>query len=265
MTSIQVMPDGSFTLFGVATGRYTLCVNQPYGSTTADAEFARVPVTVGVTDISGITVMTQRGATLRGRVLFDTGQPPSNLQPRSFYISPYNADAGMAIGPGRTTMEPDWTFETTGVVATALLRPNPSESARTGWWVKSVLIDGRDYAETPFTFEAGRDYRDIQITLTQKRATVTGTVVDEQDRATNEYAVVVFPEDGSLRFPRSLLMLSGQPNPQGRFTIGTLPAGRFLIAAVPNLAAGQEKDIAFLEKLAPRATRVTLGEGESKS
>jgi hypothetical protein len=103
-TAIPVQPDGTFTLGGVAPGRYDILVNQRYDTAPFDAEYARVPLTVGVDDISGISVVTKRGATLRGRVVFDTGQPPPNLQPRAFAITAYSADSVMPAGPGRTTM-----------------------------------------------------------------------------------------------------------------------------------------------------------------
>lgn len=265
---IPVKPDGTFMVPDVMPGEYTIQVRPPSGAPPAGGvplpvpEYARVPVIVDGEDITGIAVTTQKGATLRGQLLFDTGIPPANTEPNVLRVATYYTGSVQPISTGTPTMHDDWTFEITGVVATGLLR---LASTTTGWSTKSVVIEGKDVTETPMDFDPGREYKDIEVTLTQKRAEVNGTVVDAQNRATNEYVAILFPEEPERWFPRSRIILAGRPDQTGQFKIPTLPAGRFLVAAVAAIENGEEQDPELLGRLAPRATKVTLDEGETKT
>jgi hypothetical protein len=159
-------------------------------------------------------------------------------------------------------MRDDWSFEISGVMSTGLIRLS---TTTTGWWTKSVVIDGKDVTETPIDFEPGRVYDDIRVTLTQTRAEVNGAVLDALNRPTSEYVAILFPEDPDLWFPRNRNIVAGRPDQNGQYKIPSLPPGRFLIAAVASIEAGEEQDPELLKRLASRATRITLNEGETET
>jgi hypothetical protein len=261
---IRVERDGTFRVPDVLPGSYIVQVRSgfvPDGSAN-DPEYASVPVAVRNDDVAGINLITQRGALLRGQVLFDSGEPPKDQTPEALRVVAFATGSEPALSIGTTTMRDDWSFEIRGVAATGLLRLAPT--AR-GWWTKSVMVDGKDVTETPMMFEPGREYKAIQVTLTQKRAAVAGGVTDALNRPISSYAVVLFPEDRDLWFARSPIILAERPDANGRFTFESLPPGRFLIVAMPSLEAGREEDLELLARLAGRATALTLVEGETKT
>jgi hypothetical protein len=66
----RVLQDGSFTILNVVPGEYVLTVNgRPNG--TATPEVASLPLTVGNEDLSGVSIATSKGGTIRGSVVTD--------------------------------------------------------------------------------------------------------------------------------------------------------------------------------------------------
>jgi hypothetical protein len=261
---IRVERDGTFRVPDVLPGDYTVQVRSgfvPDGS-ASDPEYGSVRVTVGSDDVDGISVIAQRGAILRGQISFDSGEPPQDQTPEALRVITFPTGTEPALSIGTTTMRTDWSFEIRGVAATGLLR---LASAARGWSAKSVIVDGKDVTETPMTFEPGREYKGIQLTLTQKRAVVAGSATDSLNRQSSSYTVVLFPEDRDLWFARSQIILAAQPDPGGQFKIERLPPGRFLIAAVSSLEPGREQDFDLLARLSQRATNLTLSEGETRT
>jgi hypothetical protein len=111
-------------------------------------------------------------------------------------------DAGL-FATGDAVVRDDYSFDISNVAATGLLRLSPTV---TGWFAKSVVIDGRNITNTPLTFEPGRDYSDVHLTLTQKRSEVNGSVIDGRGRALDDFVVVLFPEERTWRHPRTQMV-----------------------------------------------------------
>src|SRR5262249_31264718 len=89
--------------------------------------------------------------------------------------------------------------------------------------------------------------------------------VDAQGSRATDFAVIVFAEDRALRAGPSRFIAAGRPNQTGEFAIGGLPPGRYFAAAVDYLQPGDERDLDLLARIEPDATRVTLGEGETRN
>ena len=162
---------------------------------------------------------------------------------------------------GLPTVNEDWTFDLQGISDAALVRLSAQAA---GWYLKAVMVNGKDMTDTPLDFSGGKEVADVQVIVTQTRSEVSGVVADAQNAAVAEYAVVVFPEDRDKWTPQSRFMGSGRPDQQGGFKITGLPPGRYLAAAIDYLETGAERDPELLERLRTSATPVTLGEGESK-
>jgi len=56
-----------------------------------------------------------------------------------------------------------------------------------------------------------------------------------------------------------------RPDQAGRFTVDGLAPGVYLIAAVDQVTDDQWSNTEYLDELRPRATRVTLGDGEKRT
>jgi hypothetical protein len=273
--AIRTDVNGRFSLENVLPGDYVIEGRALTASTVidggtshiqlqpaVDSEFVRVPLTADGSAIPDVDVVMRPGADIRGQLRFDTGRNPGDKSPRDLAVSVYPTGVEQALSMGSTTMRDDYSFDIVGVVATGLLRLQNSAS---GWSTKSVVIDGKDVTQTPTAFEPGRSYQNVEITLTQKRATVIGTVVDRRGRAAADRVVVLFAEERAWWYPRSRGVFSTRSDESGRFTIATLPDGSYLIVALDAFPAGAEQDAETLATLVPRATRLTLGEGETRT
>jgi hypothetical protein len=79
------------------------------------------------------------------------------------------------------------------------------------------------------------------------------------------YAVVVFAADSAKWIDRSRFVVMARPNQQGRFEVRALPPEEYLTVALPNVIQTEWMDPEFLQALRTTATRLILGEGETKT
>ena len=242
MLSVDSTADGRFTATGLAPGEYTI-------TATGEKEAGALRVTVAGEDIDDLVLTMRPAATLRGRFTFDGGPPPA-VGFSEFRVS-VPEESGL---PRVTAARNDWTFEATGVLPNGVLRlqqPPP------GWFLKAVLLDGRDVTDTPIDF-SGFEGKPIEVVITQRMASIAGSVVDAANRPVTDYAVVVFPEDPAQWTAHNRFILAARPDQDGRYTIRGLAAGGYFIRAVRNLLPGEERSPATLNRLRDGATAVAL-------
>ena len=119
-TGTRIRPDGTFTLSNVAPGAYTLTAlsGAPLNA-GADSERGSAPIAVAGEDLTGITVVTSRGATLTGTVGGGWG---SAAQPevRGLQVTaqPVPFERGMGTRPAR--VDADGTFTLTNLFGQTL-------------------------------------------------------------------------------------------------------------------------------------------------
>lgn len=261
--TIQVEPDGTFSFSDVLPGDHSLTARPSFDarSSPGSADTGRLMVRVAGADVTGLLIDMAGGATLRGRIVIDEGQPPSGVYAQDFAIS--IATMGQpAQSIGRLTVHDDWTFEMTGVSAKGTLR---LRSNTHGYFTKSVVINGKDVIDTPTSFASGSDVSDIEVVITRKVGQVTGTVTDARNAVVNEYVVLVFPEDRERWGPGSRFQASGRPDQTGSFKINGLPPGRYYAAAISSLQTAGGGSEELLNRLQATAARFTIGEGETRA
>ncbi len=96
-----------------------------------------------------------------------------------------------------------------------------------GWFLKSVTIDGENVTDIPFDVSTAGDDTRIEIVMTDKQTTLSGTVKNPRGEQTTDYTVVIFPDrlkEGAMpgRYTRTV-----RPDQQGRFR-NTRPSARRL-------------------------------------
>ena len=259
----QMMPaiaggDGSFTIAGLLPGAYVLEARSASGS-----EFASREVVVEGSDVAGVTLTMSQGATARGRIRFDTGNPPEGLRPSQVFVMPSLVDpagdhqwSGMSAGPPVT--HDDWTFALQGLRGRGFIRAGTMND---DWHVKRVRREGVDVTDTPLDFAT--DVDGLEIELTQRVTIVSGGVSDDRGAVALDATVIVFADDPGKWGPRSRFVETARPDQQGRFTIRGLPPGRYVAIAVGYLEPGEERDPESLQGWRPRGTSFTLSEGET--
>jgi hypothetical protein len=262
--------NGTFSIRNVFPGEYSLNVADRDAEKPEANEFASVRLTVTGEDISGLVVMTSKGGSARGRVTFDAGIP-GDIRPGAIRLTATPALSAAIAAPdfvglarqGDPTWQDDWTFSIAGLNSHRLLRVDSGNSS--GWFVKAVMLDGRDVTDIPLDFDDGREVKGLEIIVTRKRSGVSGDVRDSRGQLASRYAVVLFPDDDRRWTPDSRFISSGRADQNGRFRIDGMPDGEYLVAAVEFLESGEERDPELLRQLRSRATRVTLGEGETRT
>ena len=154
----------------------------------------------------------------------------------------------------------DWTFngQLTGVGVLRLQQPAT-------WFLKSVLLEGKDVTDTPLEFTTAFEGKSAEIVLTQRRSAVSGVVTDDRGQPTRDYVAVLFPEDEEQWTPFSRFIAVGRPDQQDRFSLTGLPPGRYLMQAVDYLEPGEERDPETFKRLRTGATSFSLSDGESRT
>jgi protocatechuate 3,4-dioxygenase beta subunit len=229
--------------------------------------WARMPLSVGESDLDGVIVSLAAGARVTGRVEFEgTEDVPSGSALTGIRINLDPADGStltdstLAFQAGRP--DEDGRFRTFGVPAGQyILRVNPPS----GWTLKGAFLNGRDLSDTPF--ELGpRDLTGVVITFTDRPTAITGTV--RNAAAADPSAIVIaFPTDASAwigRGPFPRRVRSTRAGPDGTYTISALVPGEYYVAAVNEEGLGEEHDPAVLEALIRIAHPVRVVDGERR-
>jgi hypothetical protein len=168
-----------------------------------------------------------------------------------------------SVYPGRSTVRADQEFTVQGNAPGRyrLTVSSPSNADGLRWFVRSVVHEGREIGDT--WFDLRDDIRDVVVTLSDRAASLRGTLTGPAGHAAPDYFIVVFPADRDRWYPGSRRIQAVRPGTDGRFTVANVAAGEYLVAAVTDVEQGEWFDPAFLEQLLPAAIRVTLTEGET--
>ena len=139
-------------------------------------------------------------------------------------------------------------------------------ASRQGWIMKRATLNGEDVTDTPVDLRE-HDVNGLEVTLTLRTTTVTGAVVGPDEKAVQDYSVVMFADDDTKWSAWSRYVVLARPAQQDRFTTKGLPAGPYIAVAMASVANGEWQDPEFLQKLRGRAeaVRFTLVDGESKT
>jgi hypothetical protein len=274
-------PDaaGAFRFANVLPGRYRVIArattmtpvtaapsaNAPGGSSqpatyrTTGVFWAVADITLGDDDLAGVGLTLQRGLKVTGRLAFNahTLKPPKHVLLRLTEVT--GASTFSPSGGGRA----GGTFEVSGILPGTYTITSPLSDA--GWWLRSVVIDGRDVLDFPLELGGAGDVSGAVATFTDQRTELSGTLQSAASVPAPDYFVVVFSADRTFWRPGSRRVQFTRPGTEGRFVLRDLPAGDYLIAAVTDMEVSDLADSAFMERLVPGALKVHLYDGEKKT
>jgi hypothetical protein len=281
-TSARTDKNGNFTLTGVAPGDYTLNARMtqvitssgeggtrtfmmtrtvgPEGAGESSQEFGSVPLTVSAEDLSNVIIVTTKGATATGRVVYEGGSKPT-VNTLRISASSADQDNPLMLG-GSSSVTADGTFEINGLAGPRLFR---AMNIPAGWVLKAVTLNGTDITDTGVDIRSGDPISGLEVVLTSKATEVNGGVKAGNEPAT-DYTVVIFSDDPEKwRVPMTRHIASARPNQQGRFQVKHLPAGSYYAVALEYIAQGDWNDPDVLDRLKSKATRFSLDEGDVKT
>jgi hypothetical protein len=293
---VRAGADGSFTIAGVAPGRYTVMARVGAQASFAavalgvaqappvpagprpSAVWASADVVIGGQDVSGLVLSLQPGMSVSGRVAFDstTRPPPKDLSTVRVFLAPPQP-ARILAASGGAQADAAGRFSISGLIpgkylaggAPLLSSPPDSPSEMFGWSLKSFVIGGTDVADVPFELKPGDDITDAVLTFTDRVQELSGTLLDPSGRPAPDYTIVVFPVDRRYWVSQSRRIQTTRPGTDGRFKLSgpgplTLPAGEYYLAAMTDIAPNEQYDPALLSELIRASVRVTIREGERK-
>lgn len=259
--------NGDFVFVGIAPGTYTLVVIRAPRSATDAVAWATEQVTVGDSDVAGLQVQLQPGATISGKFVVEgTGTLPLAAWKSVTVTSraiPGSAGAYQSINnAGQADAALNFTTRQT-IPGPAVMQVSGLPS---GWILKSITLNGENVGDKPFSLGAS-GVTGVVVTITDRISTVTGIVRDGESQLQARPTVAVFPVDKSLwRLPgvASRRVQTAAPGRDGRYTFRGLPAGEYYVVAA-DWPTADFSDGSVLTAVIPHAQKVLLGDGESRT
>jgi hypothetical protein len=243
--------DGTFTLVDIAPGRYIL-----KASLRGDGpdESGAIPVTVDGNELTGITVVTGRPATLRGTIVSDDGIAtalPANLTVVAFSAR----ESGTVLDSGDGL-----TFEIGSLSEPFLLTV---DGLPENWSVKAITVNDADALDNPIELSPNQQGV-ARVVLTNRLTEVSG--VASASEAISTRTIVVFPENSTQWRHRSRYIRRIEADASGNFRIAGLPPGeRYLAFATDYLEEGEHLDPEFLTSIRDVAVPLSLEEAEQRT
>ena len=269
---------GGFDFLGVPPGRYELRAffGPPRGAArgggippapTGPTWWAVQPVTITDRDETSLVLTLRQGVRITGRLQFEGGATPAAFERFGVGVRAaveYGTD-WRTNTPGPVGVSSDGTFSTAGLPpGRYILRlSNTSEP----WRLKSVLVGGKDATDLPIDVDS--DVNEVVITVSDRApSSLSGAVRNARGEPDTTAVVYVFPVDRQFWVnlsPAALRFKTTQAAANGRFSLSGFPEGEYFV-----LAAGEDRLIDWLqpkmlETMATQATRVQLGDSESRT
>jgi len=260
-------PDGTFVFRNVPPGSFTL---QAFGAQVSTAgnlgasEFGWLPLVVDGSDQQGLTIRVAPGPSLKGRVTVDDLSQPFDAKAAGVRVTalPVQFDsAPVGGGPPPYTLDEDGTFEVKNMSGRRVIRVSVQSP---DWMLSRITRQSRDITDEPVDFGKG-EIGDIEVVLTNRVTSITGTVADAEANPLSEYGVVVFATDPAKWTDRSRFVALGRPSQDASFMIRGLPPDEYFAVALPATQGSEWQDPDVLTMLQEGATRFFLGEGEQKA
>jgi hypothetical protein len=224
--------------------------------------WAEMTLAVGARDVTDVSVGLRPGVKMTGVVQFNGSAerpaPDRLTNAIGLVLEPADARPELPSASGRV--------EATGQFATVGVPPGRYfvrvKAGIQGWTLQSVMVNGRDASVVPIEMESA-DLGGATILFTDRPTEVSGQVTS--DGPLEAATVLVFPAESSAWTGYgsvSRRFANTRADKQGNFKITALPAGDYLVAAIPDKMASDWQDPKFLESLVAEATRVRVRDGE---
>lgn len=264
----SVLTGGSFALWDVPPGRYALVLTvRPRAARSySPRNLAAMPIVVRDDDVRGVQLAARKPASVTGQLVARgrTGPATGTLQQFNVSLMPVEHDALSLRGSGhlaRPDADGRFTFPE---VRPGSYRLVASPRAPLPWFLDTVTAGARDVTFDSLDLGPGQALSDVVITLTDRRASLAGTVLDETDKPAPEFLLLVYAEDVRYRLGPARRIHLGRASPDGDYVITGIRPGTYRVATLRNAQFGAWFEEGFLDRLDPEATKVSIaGDGQT--
>jgi protocatechuate 3,4-dioxygenase beta subunit len=288
-------PDGSFTFHQVPAGQYLVRIvrmgrseamnrmlagalgggaapsTAPVAPATATYAAEQL-VTVGDTDVTGVSLVMREGPKVSGRVEFELTPPRTPAQViagGAVVVTPLSGASGFLggmMGSDPSVLEAEGRFRTLGYPPDKYVI-GFGRGGRGAVSVKSVTIGGRDMTNAVLELRDA-DVSDVVITVSDRFGTLAGVVRGANGAAATTATAIVFPVDYRASVSNALVPSRTQivaASRAGAYAVSGLVPGNYFVVAVDDADVSDNQDTAFFDALARAATRITVGDAEKKT
>jgi hypothetical protein len=265
--------SGVFEFPAVPAGSYTLrAVREPGGNPGAAeapvgrlaeriGAFALEPITVGDSPLSGVTLTLRPGVRVTGQVEFvSTAPAPAPPRALSMVLTP-SPPAVRTQAPLTTgSVSSDGRIEFQSAPAGRYLL---TANAPANWSVSAVVVDGRDVTDRPVALT--RDVDTLIVRLTDRPASIAGTVRVPQGLRLDEVSLFLFPTDrerwADARFSTRVFR-TARVQPSGAFEFRPVVPGSYVVTAARDTLGVDWPSQRLLPRLAAAGVSVDVAPGQ---
>ena len=266
---VRAFRDGRFFFRDVPPGRYAMVLTtEPRTANPAPVRaVAAVPLVVANADLSGVVLEVPEAARIEGQIVLrgkaDAG--PTVLERVEIRVSPAQPRAVLTryAGPRSAKPDADGRFVLENVWPGAYRITAGAREPAT-WFTDAVTLAGRDVALDPIDIAPGQSVKDVLVTLTDRRASLAGTVLDETGEPAPEFLILLYPTESRHWTVHAQRMRVTRATPDGDYTITGLRPGAYRIATLRDVEFGAWFEPAFLRQLEPTSILVSIaGDGQT--
>jgi hypothetical protein len=256
---------GPFQFTNVPPGRYRVFLLGGGSERTPDGRApvrvrAAADVTIVDQDVTGVVLQTQREATLAGHVEFRNIGPEPAATGVELLISmestvpwPLSRFSGSSMvsvdGNGRFVLPHVFPGD-------YRLRVSVRQPDR--WFEDGTALAGKDVRDSIVSVLPDQHVTNLDVTLTNNRATLSGMLLDEQGQPAPQYLVVLYSAGD-----RKIIRMA-RPKLDGRYVMEGLIGGQYRLAPALDPQTWAWMYPGFLDRLDPISIPVSIGNGESK-
>jgi hypothetical protein len=265
----NLAPGGNFEFPSVLPGTYRAQIVTFSGLLTGQPpsvkmQIIRTPIEVSGSDLIGLELQAETGGDVSGRLRMDGDEKVHwqelfvSLLPRSD-SEEESPTFGLPLG-GMAMINPDGSFEikdAPGIDCQLGIGTN-SDKFR-DYYTKSVLLGGREVADTGFTVSAGTR---LDVVVSAKGGGIEGTVVDADGKPVAGATVTTIPGSGKLGRPDAYQ--SDRTDEGGHFNLRGMNPGEFVVLAFEEMPTNHRAP-EFAKKYEAKGEKVQLEEGVKKS
>jgi protocatechuate 3,4-dioxygenase beta subunit len=262
----SVSSDGTFTINGVAPGEYSLEVRtQPRPGTTDGMEFGSTSIVAAGAELTGVRIVTGRGATISGRVIFEGTAPRRNAgQELRVFPTPADPSRGFMLGNiandprSNGTVDENGNFQLGGMSGRVFLVVSSA-----GWVIRSISVDGQDVTDEPIDLTGKQSVAGLMIRLTDKLTQISGKVSDSRGQPSRECTVVFQTAEEREPIVAARLLRTVRCDSTGSFQVRGMRPGRYVVTALLSIDQGRQFEPEFREQLRRGSESLNIREGET--